>query len=106
MLETGLRHLQKFDIRVGHSRNWTDNALCHYHEEPVPEGHTQELVCDIPTYGRYVSVSQQAQLTICEAEVYGYAEGKYITGLILGWRLASEGRRYKVTQSLIGWART
>ena len=28
------------------------------------------------------------------------------TGLILGFRLASERRRYNVTPSLIGWAQT
>ena len=29
-----------------------------------------------------------------------------LSGLILGMRPANEGRRYKVTPSLIGWAQT
>ena len=31
---------------------------------------------------------------------------KYVSGLILGLRLANEKRRYKVTPSVIGWSQT
>ena len=30
----------------------------------------------------------------------------HLSGLILGWHIANERRRYKVTPPLIGWAQT
>ena len=71
------QYLRRFDIRVGHSRNWKDNALCHYHKPQVPDGVTKKFSCDNYVQGRYVSVSKGGQLTICEAVVHGYVAGEY-----------------------------
>ena len=71
------QYLRRFDLRVVHSRNWRDNALCHYHEARVAGGATDEFLCDIYISGRYVSVSKGGQLTICETVVHGFVAGEY-----------------------------
>ena len=73
---------------MGHSRNWKDNALCHYHDRQVDQGATEEFACDEYVSGRYVSVSKGGQLTICEAVVHGYAAGEY-EGLISRYSVVS-----------------
>ena len=75
---SGINRLYNFEIRVGWNKtNFSENALCYYHQGVVGSGATEDFPCIPPRRGRFLSIQrlspsgpQDKMLTICEIEVF------------------------------------
>lgn len=64
--------LTNFDVKVGVSKNNTENPTCHDRVGTVGKGQALRVQCDPPIPGRYVSVQMFGEgiLSLCEVAVY------------------------------------
>jgi hypothetical protein len=92
---------QALEIRVGdveptNTGNILKNSLCKYVDSPLRAGPLNNVVCDSPLHGRYITVqrmdnSTEAVLGICEVTPHLSPSGELLVGELLPAIAATAG---------------